>query len=129
MAEKLHSVIAAIGIDIGKNSLHVVDLGERGAVVLRQKWSRGQVETRFANLPVGATRSGELWDGMEHSRCGDDGRPLRLSSAGGPCSGSLMPDENSLFPRISSLFHRKFSLFGCVGNSVKEANDYARLGR
>jgi hypothetical protein len=53
MVEKLHSVIAVIGIDIGKNSLHVVGLDERGAVLLRQKWSRGQVETRFANLPVG----------------------------------------------------------------------------
>jgi hypothetical protein len=41
---------------------------------------------------------------------------------------SLMPDENSLFIQINSLFHRKFSLFGCVGNSVKEANDYAWLG-
>jgi hypothetical protein len=26
-------------------------LDERGAIVLRQKWSRGQVETRFANMP------------------------------------------------------------------------------
>jgi transposase len=51
MAEKLHSVIAVIGIDIGKNSFHVVGLDERGAIVLRQKWSRGQVETRFANMP------------------------------------------------------------------------------
>jgi transposase len=40
-----------IGIDIGKNSFHVVGLDERGAIVLRQKWSRGQVETRFANMP------------------------------------------------------------------------------
>jgi hypothetical protein len=23
----------------------------RGAIVLRQKWSRGQVEARFANMP------------------------------------------------------------------------------
>jgi transposase len=44
-------VIAVIGIDIGKNSFHVVGLDERGAIVLRQKWSRGQVETRFANMP------------------------------------------------------------------------------
>ena len=51
MAEKLNSVIAVIGIDIGKNSFHVVGLDERGAIVLRQKWSRGQVETRFANIP------------------------------------------------------------------------------
>jgi transposase len=51
MADKLHSVIAVIGIDIGKNSFHVIGLDGRGAIVLRQKWSRGQVETRLANMP------------------------------------------------------------------------------
>ena len=51
MAEKLDSVTAVIGIDIGKNSFHVVGLDERGAIVLRQKWSRGQVETRLAKVP------------------------------------------------------------------------------
>ena len=44
-------VIAVVGIDIGKNSFHIVGHDERGAIVLRQKWSRGQVETRFANMP------------------------------------------------------------------------------
>jgi transposase len=39
------------GIDIGKNSFHVVGHDKRGAIMLRQKWSRGQVETRLANLP------------------------------------------------------------------------------
>src|SRR6516165_4445926 len=43
--------IATIGIDIGKNSFHVVGLDDRGAIVLRQKWSRGQIEARFANMP------------------------------------------------------------------------------
>ena len=43
--------IAVVGIDIGKNSFHVVGLDQRGAIVLRQKWSRGQVEARFANMP------------------------------------------------------------------------------
>ena len=51
MAEALKNSIAFVGIDIGKNSFHVVGLDERGAIVLRQKWSRGQVEARFANLP------------------------------------------------------------------------------
>ena len=37
--------------DIGKNSFHVVGHDARGAIVLRQKWSRGQVEARLANLP------------------------------------------------------------------------------
>ena len=46
-----HAAIAVIGIDIGKNSFHVVGLDARGAIVLRQKWSRSQVEARFANMP------------------------------------------------------------------------------
>jgi transposase len=51
MSEKLNSKIAVIGIDIGKNSFHIVGQDWRGALVLRQKWSRGQVEARLANLP------------------------------------------------------------------------------
>ena len=51
MAKTTHKAIAVIGIDIGKNSFHVVGHDERGAIVLRQKWSRGQVQARFANMP------------------------------------------------------------------------------
>ena len=51
MPHKLNSGIAVIGIDIGKNSFHVVGHDKRGAIMLRQKWSRGQVEARLANLP------------------------------------------------------------------------------
>ncbi len=51
MSHKLNSAIAVIGIDIGKNSFHIVGHDKRGAIMLRQKWSRGQVETRLANLP------------------------------------------------------------------------------
>ena len=51
MSVKPNTAITVIGIDIGKNSFHVVGLDRRGAIALRQKWSRGQVETRFANLP------------------------------------------------------------------------------
>ena len=52
MSEKPNSAIAVIGIDIGKNSFHMVGLDDRGAIVLRQKWSRGQVEARLANVPA-----------------------------------------------------------------------------
>ena len=51
MSQKLDTSPAVIGIDIGKNSFHIVGQNQRGAVVLRQKWSRGQVEARLANLP------------------------------------------------------------------------------
>ena len=42
----LNSGIAVIGIDIGKSSFHVVGHDRRGAIVLRQKWSRGQMKAR-----------------------------------------------------------------------------------
>jgi transposase len=44
MSNKSNPTVAAIGIDIGENSFHVVGLNQRGAIVLRQKWSRGQIE-------------------------------------------------------------------------------------
>jgi transposase len=51
MSQNINSAVAVIGIDIGKNSFHVVGLDDRGAIVLRQKWSRGQIEARLANTP------------------------------------------------------------------------------
>ena len=61
MSQNLNSAVAVIGIDIGKNSFHVVGLDDRGAIVLRQKWSRGQIEARLANMPrclIGMSMSG-----------------------------------------------------------------------
>jgi transposase len=51
MSQKLNAAIVVIGIDIGENSFHLAGHDDRGAIVLRQKWSRGQVEARLANLP------------------------------------------------------------------------------
>lgn len=50
MPKSTSAKIAVIGIDIGKNSFHVVGHDKRGAIVLRQKLSRGQLEARLANL-------------------------------------------------------------------------------
>src|SRR6266481_734258 len=50
MSNKSIATIATMGIDIGKNSFHVVGLDQQGAIVLRQKWSRGQIEARIANM-------------------------------------------------------------------------------
>ena len=52
MTEKLNSLIAAIGINIGKNSFHVVGLYGRGAMCCGRsgrvaRWRRG-----LANLPA-----------------------------------------------------------------------------
>src|SRR5881227_3401856 len=50
-SQKTAGIIATIGIDIGKNSFHLVGLDQRGAIVLQQKVSRGQLERRLANVP------------------------------------------------------------------------------
>ena len=44
------STIATIGIDIGKNTFHLVGLDQRGAIVLQFKVSRAQLERRLVNL-------------------------------------------------------------------------------
>src|SRR5580692_7818491 len=51
MSRKFDSTIAVIGIDIGKNSFHVVGHDEHGAIVLRQKWSRGRCQPADSGLP------------------------------------------------------------------------------
>jgi transposase len=51
MSNKSSPAVATMGVDIGKNSFHVIGLDARGAIVLRQKWSRAQLEARVANLP------------------------------------------------------------------------------
>jgi transposase len=48
---KSSAQIAVIGIDIGKNVFHLIGLDQRGAIVTKAKLSRGQLETRLANLP------------------------------------------------------------------------------
>jgi hypothetical protein len=46
MSQNPNAAIAIVGIDIGKNSFHIVGLDQRGAIVLRQKWSRGMLQLR-----------------------------------------------------------------------------------
>jgi transposase len=43
--------VTTIGIDMGKNTLHMVGLDSLGAVVLRERVSRGRITSRLANLP------------------------------------------------------------------------------
>ena len=51
MTQTFNAAVSVVGIDIGKNSFHIVGHDERGAIVVRQKWSRGQMEERFATMP------------------------------------------------------------------------------
>jgi transposase len=45
------TTITTIGIDLGKNTFHLVGFDKRGAIVLQLKLSRGQIERRLANVP------------------------------------------------------------------------------
>jgi len=43
--------VTTLGIDMGKNTLHMIGLDTRGGIVLREKISRGRITSRLANLP------------------------------------------------------------------------------
>src|SRR6476659_3693248 len=75
------SAVATIGIDIGKNTFHLVGLDQRGAIVLQLKSSREQLERRLANLPrclVGMEAcSGSHHVGRQLEALGHDVRLIR----------------------------------------------------
>jgi len=43
--------ISTIGIDTGKNTLHMIGLEEKGSIVLREKISRHRIAARLVNVP------------------------------------------------------------------------------
>ena len=96
MSQKLDTSPAVIGIDIGKNSFHIVGQNWRGAIVLRQKWSRGQVQARLANLPpcrigmeacVGAHHLSRTLKTLGHDARGCDRRNWSRKSGASPALG------------------------------------------
>src|SRR5258705_5491884 len=52
MSHKTAATIAhTIGIDTGKNTLHLIGLDDKGAIVLREKVARDRITVRLANVP------------------------------------------------------------------------------
>jgi transposase len=52
MSHKTAATVAhTIGIDTGKNTLHLIGLDDQGAIVLREKIARGRIAARLANVP------------------------------------------------------------------------------
>ena len=49
--KKVAAAAYSIGIDTGKNVLHVIGLDEKGAVVPREKVSRSRIAARLVNVP------------------------------------------------------------------------------
>ncbi len=50
-SQKTAGIITTIGIDLGKNTFHLVGFDQRGVIILQQKVSRAQLERRLANIP------------------------------------------------------------------------------
>ena len=51
MLQKINAVsVRTIGIDMGKNTLHLIGLDQRGTIVLREKLARGRIGKRLANV-------------------------------------------------------------------------------
>ncbi len=50
MSRKATDSVTTIGIDIGKNTFHLIGLNLEGSIVLRRKLSRGQMIVRLSNI-------------------------------------------------------------------------------
>src|SRR5215467_13046943 len=89
--------IASIGIDLGKNTFHLVGLGERNQILLRKKLSRAQLLAYTANVPASLV-------GLE-------------SSSGSTGAGSHRPDQRD--PWI--LAGTRHDLRGAPNSTAQEA--------
>jgi transposase len=45
------AALHTIGIDTGKNTLHMIDLDETGAIILHERVSRSRIAARLVNVP------------------------------------------------------------------------------
>jgi hypothetical protein len=67
MPRKFDTAVVTIGIDPGKNTLHLVGLDARGQIVLREKVARTKIVSRLANVPRcvnGGAKPGH-WSGVK----------------------------------------------------------------
>jgi hypothetical protein len=74
--------ITTIGIDLGKNTFHLVGLDKRGAIALQRKVSRSQLEHRLFQCPVLPDRHGGLLGLPSHRPPVDRSGPRRASDPG-----------------------------------------------
>ena len=49
--QSMPAAVATFGIDLGKNTFHLVGLDQRGNIVLQLKTSREQLQRRLTNIP------------------------------------------------------------------------------
>ena len=96
MSNKSTATVATMGIDIGKNSFHAVGLDRRGAIVLRQKWSRSQVEARLANMPL---ERGTVLGAIKAEPCG---WPQQRPALTAPARGALHVEQAGTKERLTA---------------------------
>ena len=116
-SQRMLEVITTIGLDLGKNTFHVVGLDKRGAIVLRQKVSRAQLERRLANIPpclIGM----EACSGSHHigRKLSEQGHEVRLIPA-----QYVKPFLNSALTKSPSPDSVRTSRFGqgfCDGDAT-----------
>ena len=72
--------VATIGIDIGKNSFHLIGLDGRGEIVMQTKLSRLQLARRLAYMPPSLIGM-EACSGSHHLGRIHDGPERRLHRA------------------------------------------------
>jgi hypothetical protein len=105
MPRKFDTAVVTIGIDPGKNTLHLVGLDARGEIVLREKVARTKIVSRLANVPPVATlavpsvenrrivsSSSEVqpgWHLIAPSKSASGTRPPIQAEAAVRCSASL----------------------------------------
>jgi transposase len=77
-SQNTQETISTIGIDVGKNTFHLIGLDIRGAIVLQQKVTRHQLGRRLSNIPrclIGMeTCSGTHFIGRQLTALGHDVR-------------------------------------------------------
>ena len=78
MSVKTAATVAhTIGIDTGKNTLHLIGLDDQGAIVLREKISRSRIAARLANVPRCLIGSKLAWRRTIGSRAGALGHDVK----------------------------------------------------
>ncbi len=113
MPRQSKDTVAVLGIDIGKNTFHLIGLNKRGGIILRLKLSRTQLEAKLANLPpclvgmeacVGAHHLSRRLKTLGHDpRLMRPSMPRRSSRATRTISAMLRPSLKRFSARLCAL--------------------------
>jgi hypothetical protein len=119
MSSKSSPAVATMGIDIGKNSFHVIGLDARGAIALRQKWSRGQYPRKQPLRPLNAVAASAGRPEQENtSRTLLTHRPLQWLSSQTASFGQC---AERWFGRLIAAREQR-------GNEPRKAREHAPIG-